>query len=135
MSEAIEKRMELDAEPERVWRALTIGSELAQWFPDRAFDMTAGAAGDLFWRKHGHYAARVEAFEPPSYLAWRWVRDAESDVDSGVTTLVEFRLTPRVAGGTILELRESGFVRPEDRESNDGGWDHELGELVQYLRA
>lgn len=134
MTHAIETRVEFDAAPERVWRALTDGNELAQWFPDAAaFDMSPGVDGAFVWEKHGSYAARVEAFEPPTYLAWRWVRDPNTDIDTAVTTLVEFRLHARDEGGTILDLRESGFERDEDRESNVGGWKHELGELVEFL--
>jgi uncharacterized protein YndB with AHSA1/START domain len=135
MIDAIEKRVEFDVEPERLWRALTDAAELTQWFPDRATDMAPGADGAFFWEKHGSYAFRVEAFEPPTFLAWRWVRDANSDLDGSVTTLVEFKLSRRGGGGTILDLRESGFVREEDRKDNDGGWDHELGELSALLAA
>jgi uncharacterized protein YndB with AHSA1/START domain len=135
MIAAIEKTIELDAEPERVWKALTVGNELARWFPDvSAFDMEPDAHGAFTWEQHGSYAARVEAFEPPSLLTWRWVRKRDTDVESGQTTLVEFRLRPRPGGGTILDLRESGFARPEDRQDNNNGWDQELGELVCYLQ-
>ena len=136
MIEAIEKRVELDADPDRVWRALTDARELAQWFPDAgAFDLAAQTDGAFVWKNHGSYAVRVEAFEPPTYLAWRWVRDAETDIDTGVTTLVEFRLLARDGGGTILDLRESGFERAEDRESNVNGWNHELGELADLVTS
>ncbi len=136
MIDAIEKRMEFDAEPERVWRALTDGAELAQWFPDvSAFDLAPGAEGAFTWADHGSHAARVEAFEPPNFLAWRWVRDPDKDLDTGVTTLVEFRLSARDGGGTILDLRESGFVREQNRQDNDDGWKSELGELTQYLQG
>ena len=136
MIEIIEKRMELDAEIDRVWRALTDGAELAQWFPDvGAFDMAPGAEGAFTWANHGSYAARVVAFEPPGFLAWRWVRDPEMNLDTGVTTLVEFRLTARDGGGTVLHLRESGFVRERDRQDNEGGWKSELGELTRYLQG
>lgn len=133
MIEAIEKRMEFDVAPERVWRALTDGGELAQWFPDTAFDLSPGAKGAFVWKEHGSYPVRVEAFEPPSYLAWRWVSNPGTDVGSGSTTLVEFRLLPRDGGGTILDLRESGFERDKDREANVGGWKHEFGELAEFL--
>ena len=75
----------------------------------------------------------IEAFEPPTYLAWRWVTDAGTDLDSALATLVELRLTRREDGGTILDLRESGFAHEKNRQENDGGWDHELGRLVDYL--
>ena len=134
MIDAIEKRVEFDAAPERVWRALTDGSELVQWFPDAgAFDMGPGANGEFVWADHGSYPAKVEAFEPPTYLAWRWTSNVKADAGTGSETLVEFRLRPRDGGGTTLELRESGFARDEDREANVGGWKQELGELAEFL--
>lgn len=134
MIEAIETRVELDAEPERVWRALTVGTELARWFPDGgAFDLGAEGEGAFTWREHGAFAVRVEAFEPPTFLAWRWARDPDTALDGGVSTRVEFRLSARAGGGTLLELRESGFVREEDRKANVGGWKHELGELAALV--
>ena len=135
MIEAIEKRVEFDVEPERVWRALTEGAELSRWFPDKADDMAAESEGALFWESHGSFAFRVEAFEPPTFLAWRWVRKPGDEIDGSYTTLVEMRLAPRDGGGTVLDLRESGFEREKDRQDNDGGWDHELGELSEYLAA
>ncbi len=135
MTPAIERRMEFDASVERVWRALTDGRELASWFPDTAaFDMGEGVSGEFVWAEHGRYAVRVEAFEPPRYVAWRWSREADTPVGDGPSTLVEFRLSERPGGGTVLELRESGFERPQDRQSNVDGWTHELAELVELLR-
>ena len=134
MIEAIEKRVEFDASPERVWRALTLGEELCCWFPNEsAFTMSAGEEGTFVWTDHGAYLARVERFDPPHSLAWRWVHKPEMDLETGTTTLVEFQLTERPDGGTILDLRESGFIRREDRRDNDGGWDAELSELVVHL--
>jgi len=134
MTDAIEKRLEFDAAPERVWKALTEGDELVQWFPDAgAFDLRSGATGAFTWADHGSHAVRVEVFEPPTYLAWRWVSQAGTDLESGHSTLVEFRLGARPGGGTIVDLRESGFVREEARQENVSGWKHELAELADFL--
>lgn len=130
----IERRLELDAPIERVWRAITDPGELSAWFPDRAeLDLRPGGDGVFTWDAHGSGAVRVEEVEEPTLLVWRWARDPGVGVDEGVSTRVEWRLTPRDGGGTVLELTESGFVRPKDREDNAGGWTHELGELVEYL--
>jgi uncharacterized protein YndB with AHSA1/START domain len=119
-----------------VWRALTLGDELASWFPDGgAFDLAPEAEGRFVWKEHGRYAVRVEVFEPPRRLAWRWAKDTEVDLDAGANTLVEFTLSERPGGGTVLELRESGFATPEHLESNTGGWRAELGELAAFLAA
>ncbi len=64
-----------------------------------------------------------------------WARETDTPLDEATTTTVEWNLEPREDGGTTLHLRETGFVRPEDRQDNDDGWDKELGELVAYLES
>ncbi|MEJ2085916.1 MAG: SRPBCC domain-containing protein [Acidobacteriota bacterium] len=134
MTAAIERTVELDAKLEDVWRALTDPTEVSGWFGDSAsFTPEIGASGWFGWEKHGRFSMRVEAFEPPTRFAWRWSRDPGTDIDEGVSTLVEWTLREREDGGTTLELRESGFVREQDREMNSGGWDEELEHLRQHL--
>lgn len=135
MIDAIEQRMEFDAAPDRVWRALTDGDELASWFPDAAFDLAPNANGAFVWEKYGSYAVRVERFEPPSVLAWRWAHKPDTDIDVDASTLVEFTLQARDDGGTILELRETGFATEAARQDNVNGWKHELAELAELLAA
>ena len=55
--------------------------------------------------------------------------------DDAQTTRVEWELTEREDGGTTLYLRESGFLTDSSRQENDGGWDQELGELVELLAS
>jgi len=133
--DAIEKTLELEASPERVWRAMTDAAELARWFPDDGAQLEAfpGGCGWLSWEAHGRFALEVVVFEPPRRLAWRWSHQPDRPVGDGPSTLVEWTLTPREGGGTLLELRESGFLTEKHRQENTGGWEHELGELVDYL--
>ncbi len=130
---AIERRLEVRATPERVWRALTDSSELAGWFSERA-DLTAepGRDGWLEWDGHGRFAVRVELADPPRRLAWRWMNEPGQPIDDSAS-LVEWRLEPAHDGGTVLHLRESGLSDPNDRTSNALGWFDELGELVAFL--
>jgi uncharacterized protein YndB with AHSA1/START domain len=131
---AIERKLELKADPERVWRALTDPVELCAWFPD-AIDVEArpGAEGWMTWNEYGRYAVRFETVDPPRQLSWRWAREAEQGIDDGQSTLVEWRLTPRADGGTTLEVRESGFVAEDHRRGNEEGWTEELAELTELL--
>jgi uncharacterized protein YndB with AHSA1/START domain len=130
----IDRQMDLRAPIERVWRALTDEHELARWFPSSA-DIAAeqGANGWLDWGELGRYAIRVETFEPPTRLSWRWAREASTPLDGGQTTLVEWTLEPLAADRTRLVLRESGFRAPEHHRGNSEGWDEELAELRTYL--
>lgn len=133
---SIEKTLRFDAPPERVWRAITDPAELAAWFGDSAeLDLRPGSDGWFGWEEHGRFAVRVEVVEPPHRLAWRWVHQPDTPVDEAPSTLVEWRLTAQPGGGTLLELRESGFDTREHQRQNTEGWKAELGELAAHLAA
>jgi uncharacterized protein YndB with AHSA1/START domain len=131
------KTLALAASPSRVWKALTDPAELVQWFPDERADIEAepGKEGHWVWKNHGSYAVRFDIVDPPGRLVWSWARDPDVPLGETVVTTVELRLEPNEDGGTTLSVRESGFVREQDRVGNDTGWDKELGELSEYLRA
>ncbi len=136
MIDAIQRTLQLEAAPERVWRALTDDKEIASWFGDSAeLDPRQGAEGWFGWQGFGRAAVRIEAFEPPTRLVWRWAREADSPLDEVRSTVVEWTLIPRSDGGTTLELVESGFERVQDREDNVGGWKHELADLANHLAS
>jgi uncharacterized protein YndB with AHSA1/START domain len=130
----LEKTIQLTASPERVWRAITEADEIAAWFPETIeWDARVGGEGWFGWDRHGRYAVRIEAFEPPRFMAWRWAREAGRSLAETDTTLVEWTLARRADGGTTLHLRESGFKTESYLASNDGGWNAELAELVTLL--
>ncbi len=136
MSLVITRALELSSDIDCVWRALTDPSEIAKWFSDRAeFDARPGSFGWLEWDKHGRYPLRVEAVEPPHRISWSWSHDAGLEFDPDQSTLVEWTLTEREQGGTLLELRESGFRTEAAYEENQDGWTAELGELVDLLEG
>ena len=132
----VTKTLVLAADPSRVWRALTDPAELAQWFPDEEAAVVAepGEEGHWIWENHGSYAVRFDVVDPPRRLVWSWARDPDVPLAETVVTSVEFVLEAREGGGTTLSVRETGFVREQDRAGNDSGWDNELGELVDHLQ-
>ncbi len=134
MIPGIEKTMQLAATPERVWRAITEADEITAWFPETIqWDQQIGSEGWFGWKNHGRYSVRIERFEPPSFLSWRWARQPDKALADSDTTLVEWTLTARADGGTTLYLKESGFKSEKLRQDNDAGWDAELGEMLEYL--
>ena len=131
---AVEKRIELDAPPERVWRAITDPAELSRWFGDSAeLDLRPGGDGHMTWEKHGRFAVRVEVVEPPGHLVWSWMHEPGAAFQEAIATRVEWTLSPREGGGTVLELRETGFREPAHYDANTTGWDQELEELRVLL--
>ena len=136
MSGVIKRALEFSSDIERVWKALTDPSEIAKWFSDRAeFDPRPGSLGWLEWDKHGRYPLRVEAVEPPHRISWSWSHNPGHDFDAENSTLLEWTLSEREEGGTLLELRESGFLTEADYQENQGGWTAELGELAELLEG
>ncbi|MGH2381332.1 MAG: SRPBCC domain-containing protein [Candidatus Limnocylindria bacterium] len=132
---AIDRTLELEASPDRVWRAISDPAELARWFPQRAeWDLRPGGEGVFFWEGHGNFPIRIEAVDAPRYLAWRWGVEAEEDPDVAESaTLVEWWVEGRDNGGTTLRLRESGFRLETHRSGNEDGWTEELAELSELL--
>jgi uncharacterized protein YndB with AHSA1/START domain len=132
----VTKTLELSSEIDRVWEAITDPDEIAKWFSDRAeFDARTGSLGWLEWDDHGRYPLRVEVVEPPRRISWSWSHNPGFDFDPESSTLVEWTLSEREQGGTLLELRESGFRTEADCQENQRGWTAELGELVEFLEA
>jgi uncharacterized protein YndB with AHSA1/START domain len=134
MIATIDKKLELEQSPEAVWSALTDPAQVASWFGETAeFKAELGGEGYFGWQSHGRFALRIEEFDPPNRLTWRWGREANKSLDETHSTVVEWILFPRRDGGTTLLLKESGFATEESRQENVGGWEHELGELVELL--
>jgi len=134
MIATIEKKLELEQPPETVWAALTDPGQVASWFGETAeFAAELDGEGYFGWQSHGRFAMRIEGFEPSHRLTWRWAREADKPLDEAHSTVVEWTLLPREDGGTTLLLKESGFSTEESRQENIGGWEHELGDLVELL--
>jgi uncharacterized protein YndB with AHSA1/START domain len=146
MSDRIEKTIELEAPPARVWRALADHREFGAWFRvalESPFVVGEASRGHMTYPGYEHVAweARVTAMEPERYFAFTWhpgAVDASVDYVAEEPTLVEFRLEP-VAGGTRLTLTESGFDRiPEHRRAeafrmNEGGWSAQMRNIRAHL--
>jgi uncharacterized protein YndB with AHSA1/START domain len=134
--DAIERTVELDHPIDRVWRAVTEPSELAQWFPNKSatLDVREGGTGELVWDLDGkEFRTGVEVHEvvEPVRFVWSWGHESTNATDP--VTTVEFLLTAREDGGTTLLVRESGFLDEKHRAGNTEGWAEETAELVAYL--
>lgn len=93
---------ELEAAPEKVWRALTVPEFVAAWLLPDAGEAQPDGSLSLDGSRHGLSArigcAVLEA-EPERRLRMSW-READA-----TTTVVTFELLPTVRGGTSLRVR------------------------------
>jgi uncharacterized protein YndB with AHSA1/START domain len=142
----IEKRIELKAPVERVWRALTDYREFGEWFRvklEGPFVVGQESTGFITWPGYEHlkWTAVVKAMEPQTVFSFTWhpyAIDPKVDYSQEEPTLVEFRLKSN-AGGTSLTLIESGFSKlPAHRRAeafmrNDGGWTQQMKNIEIHV--
>lgn len=139
--ERIEREIVIDAPLEVVWAIVTEPEHVGSWFSDAAeIDLRPGGEATLTWNEHGAARARVEKVEPPHLFSFRWARPVGAEPREGNATLVEFSLNAEGAS-TRLRVVESGFQELEGSEEekaryaegNNEGWEHELGDLLEYV--
>jgi len=124
--------------PEKVWRALTQSTLLAEWLMQNDFQPEVGhrftfrAKPQPGWT--GVTNCEVRIVEPPRRLVYTWGDGTETD--SGLKTLVTWTLTPE-AGGTRVRMEQSGF-RHEDAAAHRGagyGWPRLVAALERVAAA
>jgi uncharacterized protein YndB with AHSA1/START domain len=140
----VEREILIDAPIEVVWAVITDPAHVSGWFGETAeIDLRPGGRITHAWKEEGGLTEEggiVETVEPPRYFAYRWIRGADAEAREDNSTLVEFTLTGD-GEGTRLHVVETGFSkldwpedeRREDAESHREGWEHELGELSEYV--
>jgi uncharacterized protein YndB with AHSA1/START domain len=136
----IERVVEIQRPPARVWAAITTAEGLGTWFGDHAtIDLRPGGAARMTWADGQSADMRVERVEEPEVFGFTWRLHGLPE-DDPRRTYVEFTLEP-VAGGTRLTVVETGFAQLSAEEhgaafdGNTKGWAAELGELVAHLDA
>ncbi|HET9581499.1 MAG TPA: SRPBCC domain-containing protein [Gemmatimonadota bacterium] len=131
---AVEASIEIDAEPEVVWNALTDARELERWFPLEA-RVEPGEGGSVFMSWKNEYAgeSRITVWEPGRHLQITW---GFSEDEKAITQYTDYHLEG-AKGRTVLRVVTSGF--PDDPawdawyEGTRQGWAYELVSLKRYL--
>ena len=144
----IDREIEIQAPPERVWRALTNAEELSAWFHVKIEgEITAG--GDV-WMTSVHpehagqrWPVRIVELTPPRRVVWHWhpgAVDPAVDYSREPQTTVTFTLE-RSGQGTRLSVSETGFDRislerrAKALSDNSQGWTEVLVWLQKYVEA
>lgn len=142
----IQKIVDLQAPPSRVWRALTDHEEFGAWFRvrlDGPFEVGATTTGRITYPGHEHveWVSTTEKIEPERLFVFSWppsALDPDTDYAPDAKVVVEFRLEP-IEGGTRLTITESGFLqfpaskRLEALRSNQQGWAIQAGNIAAHV--
>jgi uncharacterized protein YndB with AHSA1/START domain len=145
-ADRIEKRMELNAELPRVWRALADYREFGEWFRvklEHPFVTGRIVRGTIQYPGYERLVMEVLVKEmvPQRTFSFEWhphAVDPHADYSNEKRTLVEFQLEETPAG-TALVVRESGFEgvaearRQRAYQMNSQGWEIQLKNIQEYL--
>ena len=152
MTEAIANRIdrtiEVNATPERVWRALTTAKELGTWFKVAVEgEITEGAELWMTSKYPGHegtrFVVRITEMIPPRRFVWEWhpgAVDPTVDYSKEPWTTVTFTIEPS-GNGTRLSVSETGFDalslarRAKALQDNSGGWTEVIVWRQKYAEA
>jgi len=144
----IDRTIEIQAPPERVWRALTNADELSAWFQvtiegDIAPDSTVWMTSVHPQHAGQRFRVRFTELTPPRRLVWQWHPgevDPAVDYSREPETTVTFTLEPS-GRGTRLSVSETGFDqislarRAKAYADNSQGWTEVLVWLQKYVEA
>lgn len=135
----VRRSIRINAPVEKVWQAITQPEYISRWFGRTELDgVGVGASGTMTFPDYGSIPLRVEEWDEPRRVAYRWNNDdalgmLPDRVQEKGSTVFTFTLD-EVDGGTRLDVVESGFENTsaplENLESHRTGWDEELDKLV-----
>jgi uncharacterized protein YndB with AHSA1/START domain len=148
MMNRIDRTIEVNAPPDRVWRVLTTAKDLAAWFEMKVEGEIAPGAEVWMTTTNPAYAGqrfvvRVTEMTPPRRFAWQWhpgAIDPAVDYSKEPWTTVTFTLEPS-AGGTRLSVAETGFNdvslarRAKVFTDNSQGWTEVIVWIQKYAEA
>jgi uncharacterized protein YndB with AHSA1/START domain len=144
----IDRSIEVNAPPDRVWRVLTTAKDLSTWFKVTVDgDIAPGAEIWMTSRYPGHegkrFAVRITEMTPPRRFVWQWhpgAVDPAVDYSREPWTTVTFTLEPS-GKGTRLSVSETGFTeislarRAKVYADNTQGWTDVIVWIQKYAEA
>ena len=143
----ITRQIQINADPERVWDALSDPTEFGTWFRvklDGPFVVGETTTGKMTYPGHEGvlWTTVTEVMEPPERIIFRWPDFVQCE-DIGPDTdwmTVSFTLQPH-KGGTLVTVSETGFAAlPEDRRvsllrDNAEGWEIQTANLKRHVEG
>jgi uncharacterized protein YndB with AHSA1/START domain len=146
-NDSIMRQIQIDADPQRVWDALSDATAFGEWFRvrlDGPFVVGETTTGKMTYPGHegAPWTSVTEMIEPPKRFVFRWPDcppGEEADPDT-VWLTVEFTLQPQ-DGGTLVTVTETGFAAlDEDRRvsmlrDNREGWGIQTVNLKRHVEG
>jgi uncharacterized protein YndB with AHSA1/START domain len=144
----IDRTIEVNAPPDRVWKVLTTAADLSAWFrvgiegeiaPGAELWMTSNSPGHEGMR----FVVRITEMTPPRRFVWQWhpgAVDPSVDYTREPWTTVTFTLEPS-GKGTRLSVSETGFTaislarRAKVYADNTQGWAEVIVWIQKYAEA
>jgi len=149
MQDEIVKSIDLKANIERVWRALTDHTEFGEWFRvnlEEPFVVGQKTEGNISYPGYEHMRleAMVKTMDTNQLFAFTWcpVPDESGNAPlGGMETLVEFKLEA-IESGTRLTITESGFAslpanvdRADALHRNSEGWEIQTQNIAAHVQG
>ena len=133
----IEHRIDIAADRQKVWRAITKPEHFSNWFGD-TIHFSHLAAGEPIAFEVGSLkkSGTIERVEVPDLYAFHWTPEPGEPA----RTLVTFRLEA-VGSGTRVTVTEEGFealpdkVRAKRYDLHKRGWPYQMGQLEAYVQS
>ena len=144
----IDRTIDVNAPPDRVWHALTTAKNLSAWFKVSVEgDIVAGAEIWMTSLYPGHegtrFLVRIKEMTAPRRFVWEWhpgAVDPAIDYSREPWTTVTFTLEPSDRG-TRLSVSETGFNeislarRAKVFKDNSQGWTEVMVWIQKYAEA
>lgn len=138
---SIDLTVEIPADLDAVWRALTEPQQIERWFPLKASGSTEpGGKLTLSWGSEMDWTTTVKVSEPRTHLQFE---DPADPSRPGVVSRIDFHVeragpaTALRASRTVVRLVHSGFDASADWDdqftSTRNGWRYFLMNLHHYL--
>lgn len=131
--------MELSADPERLWRALTDGQVTRRFWFDRRIESTWSPGSPV--RFHDGDSDTVTdtgvvlTYDPPRQLSYTFRHELREDPARHPFTRVTFTLTPLPEGRVRLRLVHDRLSGPDEVEGWRAGWTPILTNLREFVES
>jgi len=130
----VDLTIEIDADAETVWRAISDGEEIARWFPLNAdVEPRVGGKYKIDWGPDCAGQGTITAWEDGVRLRYE---EEWPGADVAVPVTVEYTIESR-GGKTIVRMVNAGFSADEDwadyLDTIDSGWRYFLWNLKVYV--